>query len=115
MKLGEIVKNAVAKSSRNHFPVVNEDHEFLGILTLNDIRSIMFDVELYDKITVNDLMHSASDIIYYEKHTAEEILNKFKSTGAWNLVVIKNGRYFGFISKSRLLTAYRRQLIQFTS
>lgn len=115
MKLGEIVKNAVAKSSRNHFPVVNEEHEFLGILTLNDIRSIMFDVDLYDKVRVSDLMHSASDIIYYEKHSAEEILNKFKSTGAWNLVVIKNGKYFGFISKSRLLTAYRRQLIQFTS
>jgi len=115
MKLGEIVKNAVAKSTRNHFPVVNEAHEFLGILTLNDIRSIMFDVDLYNKVRVSELMHSASDIIYYEKHSAEEILNKFKSTGAWNLVVIKNGKYFGFISKSRLLTAYRRQLIQFTS
>jgi len=115
MKLGEIVKNAVAKSSRNHFPVVNDNKEFLGILTLNDIRSIMFDVSLYEKINVNDLMHSASDIIYYEKDSNEEILNKFKSTGAWNLVVIKNGKYFGFISKSRMLTAYRRQLIQFTS
>ncbi len=115
MKLGEIVKNAVAKSSRNHFPVVNEDKEFLGILTLNDIRSIMFDVNLYEKINVNDLMHAASDIIHYEKDSNEEILNKFKSSGAWNLVVIKNGKYFGFISKSRMLTAYRRQLIQFTS
>jgi len=115
MKLGEIVKNAVAKSNRNHFPVVNDNKEFLGILTLNDIRSIMFDVSLYEKINVNDLMHSASDIIYYEKDSNEEILNKFKSSGAWNLVVIKNGKYFGFISKSRMLTAYRRQLIQFTS
>jgi len=115
MKLGEIVKNAVAKSSRNHFPVVNDNKEFLGILTLNDIRSIMFDVSLYEKINVNDLMHSASDIIHYEKDSNEEILNKFKSSGAWNLVVIKNGKYFGFISKSRMLTAYRRQLIQFTS
>jgi CIC family chloride channel protein len=115
MKLGEIVKKAVAKSNRNHFPVVNNNKEFLGILTLNDIRSIMFDVSLYEKINVNDLMHSASDIIYYEKDSNEEILNKFKSSGAWNLVVIKNGKYFGFISKSRMLTAYRRQLIQFTS
>jgi len=60
-------------------------------------------------------MHSASDIIYYEKDSAEEILNKFKRTGAWNLVVVKNDKYFGFISKSRLLTAYRRKLIQVTS
>jgi CIC family chloride channel protein len=115
MTLGEIVNNAVVKSSRNHFPVVNEENEFLGILTLNDIRSIMFDKDLYDKVKVRSLMHTASDIIYYEKDSAEEILNKFKMTGAWNLVVIKNGKYFGFISKSRLLTAYRRKLILVTS
>ncbi|WP_456464165.1 chloride channel protein [Lutibacter sp.] len=115
MTLGEVVNNAVVKSSRNHFPVVNEEHEFLGILTLNDIRSIMFDKDLYDKVKVGSLMHSASDIIYYEKDSAEEILNKFKMSGAWNLVVLKNGKYFGFMSKSRLLTAYRRKLIDVTA
>ena len=115
MFLGEIVNNAVAKSPRNHFPVVNEDREFLGILTLNDIRGIMFDTNLYETVKVRSLMQSASDIIYYEKDSAEVILNKFKSSGAWNLVVIKDGKYFGFISKSRLLTAYRRKLIQATN
>ena len=114
MTLGEVVKNAVANSSRNHFPVINEDNEYLGILTLNDIRGMMFNTSLYDEVKVGDLMHSGSDIIYYEKDTAEDILNKFKRTGAWNLVVLKNGKYFGFISRSRLLTAYRRQLINFT-
>jgi len=115
MTLGEVVNNAVVKSSRNHFPVVNKEHEFLGILTLNDIRSIMFDKDLYNKVKVRSLMHSASDIIYYEKDSAEEILNKFKMSGAWNLVVLKNGKYFGFMSKSRLLTAYRRKLIDVTA
>ncbi len=115
MNLGEIVNNAVAKSTRNHFPVVNDENEFLGILSLNDIRSVMFNKDLYETVQVRSLMHSASDIIYYEKDSAEDILNKFKSSGAWNLVVIKNGKYFGFISKSRLLTAYRRKLIQVTS
>jgi CIC family chloride channel protein len=114
MDLGEVVNKAVAKSSRNHFPVVNQDNEFLGILTLNDIRSIMFDKDLYETVKVESLMHSGSDIIYYKKDSAEEILNKFKGSGAWNLVVIKEGKYYGFISKSRLLTAYRRQLINFT-
>ena len=115
MYLGEVVTNAVAKSSRNHFPVVNDDNEFLGILTINDIRSIMFDKELYKKVKVRSLMHAASDIIYYEKDSAEEILNKFKGSGAWNLVVLKEGKYFGFMSKSRLLTAYRRKLIDVTA
>ncbi|MCK5637170.1 MAG: chloride channel protein, partial [Flavobacteriaceae bacterium] len=70
MHLGEIVNNAVAKSARNHFPVVNKENEFLGILTLNDIRGIMFDKNLYKTVQVRSLMHSASDIIYYEKDSA---------------------------------------------
>ena len=114
MTLGEVVMKAVAKSPRNHFPVVNEGNEFLGILTINDIRNIMFDKDKYDSVKVESLMHAGSDIIYYETDNAEDILNKFKQTGAWNLVVIKDGKYFGFISKSRLLTAYRRKLINFT-
>ena len=115
MCLGEIVNNAVAKSSRNHFPIVNEENEFLGILSLNDIRSIMFDTKLYHSVKVKSLMHSTTDIVYYEKDSAEDILNKFKRSGAWNLVVLKDGKYFGFISKSRLLTAYRRKLIDVTA
>ncbi len=114
MTLGEVVITAVAKSARNHFPVVNDENEFLGILTINDIRSIMFDKDKYDTVKVESLMHAGSDIIYYETDSAEDILNKFKQTGAWNLVILKDGKYFGFISKSRLLTAYRRQLINFT-
>jgi CIC family chloride channel protein len=115
MTLGDVVKNAVVKSPRNHFPVINEENDFLGILTVNDIRSIMFNTELYDTVTVESLMHSASDIIYYETDSAEIILDKFKRCGAWNLVVLKDNKYFGFISKSRLLTAYRRKLIVVTA
>jgi CIC family chloride channel protein len=115
MTLGEVVNEAIAKSSRNHFPVVNNDMDYLGILTINDIRGIMFNKELYDTVKVESLMHAGSDIIYYETDSAEDILNKFKRCGAWNLVVFKDGKYFGFISKSRLLTAYRRKLIDVTA
>ncbi len=115
MTLGDVVTKAVAQSSRNHFPVVSKENDFLGILTINDIRSIMFNKEMYDEVTVESLMHDGSDIIYYEKDSAEDILDKFKRCGAWNLVVLKDGKYFGFISKSRLLTAYRRKLIDVTA
>lgn len=114
MKLEAILKDAVAKSSRNHFPVVNEAHEFLGVIRLDDIRHIMFDTELYDKVTVSSLMHADAGIIKYEDDKINDIMMKFKTSGAWNLPVVKNGKYFGYISKSKLLTAYRRQLIKQT-
>jgi CIC family chloride channel protein len=115
MALGQIVENAVAKSSRNHFPVVNDENEFLGILLLDDIRNIMFDSEMYDKVTVKKLMHAAVDVINYDIDSVADIMQKFKYTGAWNLPVTKNGKYFGFISKSKLLTAYRRKLVEVTN
>jgi len=114
MKLGEILENAVAKSSRNHFPVVNDAHEFLGVIRLDDIRHIMFNTELYKKVDVASLMRADAAIINYEKDTMSDIMVKFKTTGAWNLPVIKKGKYHGYISKSKLLTAYRRKLINFT-
>ncbi|SFC89161.1 chloride channel protein [Algibacter pectinivorans] len=114
MKLGDILKNAVAKSSRNHFPVVNDNHEFLGVIRLDDIRHMMFDADLYDKVDAASLMHADAGIINYETDNMNVIMDKFKSSGAWNLPVVKNGKYYGYISRSKLLTAYRQQLINFT-
>ncbi|AUP79014.1 chloride channel protein [Flavivirga eckloniae] len=114
MKLGDILKNAVAKSSRNHFPVVNDEHEFLGVIRLDDVRHIMFNSQLYNKVDASSLMHADADIIIYEEHSMNDIMDKFKTSGAWNLPVVKHGKYYGYISKSKLLTAYRQQLINFT-
>lgn len=114
MKLGDILKNAVAKSSRNHFPVVNNKHEFLGVIRLDDIRHMMFDTDLYEKVDADSLMHADAGIINYDEDNMNIIMDKFKSSGAWNLPVIKGGKYYGYISKSKLLTAYRQQLINFT-
>jgi len=115
MTLGEVVNKAVAKSSRNHFPVVNDRNEFMGIITLDDIRSIMFDTSLYDEVKVGTLMSAVPEIIDYDKDSMEVVMNKFKTTGAWNLPIVKNNKYTGFISKSRLLTAYRQKLINVTN
>jgi CIC family chloride channel protein len=115
MLLGDILKNAVSKSSRNHFPVVNDAHEFLGVIRLDDVRHIMFNSDLYNKVDASSLMHADAGIINYESDSMHTIMDKFKSSGAWNLPVIKNGKYFGYISKSKLLTAYRQQLIKFTN
>jgi CIC family chloride channel protein len=113
-KLRDILKNAVAKSSRNHFPVVDNDDRFLGVIRLDDMRHIMFDTDLYDKVDASSLMHGNTDVITYEKDSMNVIMEKFKKSGVWNLPVIKNGKYHGYISKSKLLTAYREQLINFT-
>ncbi len=112
MTLGELV-NWVANSSRNIFPVVDDEDNFMGIVVLDDIRQIMFDRSQYDKRKVHELMHAPSGQIQLED-SMETVMTAFKVTGAWNLVVLCNGRYCGFVSKAKIFTVYRRILVEFS-
>ncbi|AUC75109.1 chloride channel protein [Olleya sp. Bg11-27] len=115
MDLGQIVHKAVVKSSRNIFPVIDEEFKTLkGIILLDDIRPIMFDQTLYKEVLAMDVMQNPPEIIDLEHDKMVDIMKKFQDSSAWNLPVVQNGKYVGFISKSKLLTAYRRQLINFT-
>jgi len=111
MTLGDMLHTGVAKSTRNLFPVVDEDGKLSGIILLDDVRDIMFDQSLYKSTLVESLMHNPPDNIIYGKDSMQTVMKKFQDSGAWNLPVIKDGNYIGFVSKSKLLTAYRRQLI----
>ncbi|MCH2195886.1 chloride channel protein [Kordia sp.] len=114
MTLGTMLHEAVTKSSRNLFPVVDDDENLVGIILLDDIREFMFDTSLYDTLFVDDIMHHAPDYIIYEKDNMKTVMKKFQDSSAWNLPVLKDEKYYGFVSKSKLLTAYRRKLITFT-
>jgi len=106
--LGELV-NLVRKSKRNLFPVVNVKGELVGILTLDDIRDIMFDHDKYDIIFVNSLMHTPPANVSPHENM-QSVMQKFESTGAWNLPVLDDGKYVGFLSKSRIFNTYRNKL-----
>ena len=114
MTLGEMLKKSVAKSKRNIFPVLDDKKHFLGIVLLDDIRPMMFDQNQYENTHVSDFMKAAPEIIF-QNDSVEKVMQKFKESSAWNLPVVHNGKYIGFISKSKLLTAYRNKLIEVTS
>ena len=115
MTLGEIVHNAIIKSNRNIFPVLDrETKQLQGIILLDDLRPIMFDQSLYNNVTAQELMKNPPAIINLEEDKMTVVMKKFQETGAWNLPVISENKYIGFVSKSKLLTAYRRKLIAFS-
>ncbi|UPS92869.1 chloride channel protein [Bizionia sp. M204] len=115
MSLGEMLHEGVAKSNRNMFPVINEDNNLVGIILLDDIRNIMFDQALYNTTSVETFMHLPPGYIDYKIDSMRMVMQKFQDTNAWNLPVIKDGKYYGFVSKSKLLTAYRTKLINITN
>lgn len=114
MSLGEMLHQSVSKSKRNLFPVLSDDKKLIGIIVLDDIRPMMFDTELYNTVFVESLMHAPPEVIFYETDNMKQVMKKFQDSGAWNLPVIRNGKYEGFISKSKMLTAYRRKLINYS-
>lgn len=110
MSLGDMVHDVIAKSSRNIFPVVDDKNRFMGIVLIDNIRSIMFRPELYRRFKIKDLMTSPPAVIKIGM-SMNEIMNLFDRTKAWNLPVIdEKDKYLGFISKSVILDEYREVL-----
>ena len=109
--LGELV-DAVSQSSRNIFPVVDSKKHFQGYVSLEDIRRDMFKKDLYDTMHVYNFMRSAPEYVYIDEKM-DTVMSKFEKTGAWNLPVVEKDRtYLGFVSKSKIFSAYRDQLKQ---
>jgi CIC family chloride channel protein len=96
----------IARSKRDLFPVVDENGMMLGMIKLNDIRNLMFEQELYEKISVSDLMYMPEFFIS-SKDSVEMVAEKFKNCGRYNLAVIDEGQYIGFISRARVFSVYR--------
>ncbi|MDY4563169.1 MAG: chloride channel protein [Candidatus Cryptobacteroides sp.] len=102
--------DTVAESSRNIFPVVDNSGRFQGYVKLDDIRPDMFHTEYYATKHVFNYMRSAHTYVYVDEKM-ESVMAKFEKTGAWNLpVVTQDRKYVGYVSKSKIFSAYRSQL-----
>ena len=112
--LGDLVE-AISKSHRNLFPVLDAEGHFQGIVTLDDVRDIMFDRSRYEAVKIYHIMKSAPAFVYSDDKM-ESVMKKFETTGAWNLPVVDDeNKYLGFVSKSKIFSSYREQLQQVSS
>ena len=109
--LGELVE-VVSRSKRNIFPVIDSRGHFQGFVSLEDIRRDMFKTDQYKTLHVYNFMRSAPAYVYIDEKM-DSVMKKFEKTEAWNLPVIEQDRtYIGFVSKSKIFSAYREQLKQ---
>jgi len=99
------------KYDRNLFPVIGKQKELLGLVMLNDIRDKMFNQELLDTTFVVDYYMQPVAVIDYND-SFEHIMNVFDATNAWNLPVLRDGKFEGIISKSKLYSEYRKMMVQ---
>ncbi|MBQ3929594.1 MAG: chloride channel protein, partial [Paludibacteraceae bacterium] len=110
---GDLIK-LISQSKRNIFAVVDNKGVFLGIVSLEEVRNIMFRPELYNRFTVRRLMVSPPAKVYIGD-SMETVARKFDDSHAWNLPVLDGDKYVGFVSKSKVFTAYRDVLVELSS
>ena len=112
MNLKEMVQ-VIAQSHRNLFPVTDSAGNLMGIVLLDDIRNIMFRPDLYRKMYVSKFMSVPPAKIELGM-PMEQVMKIFDNTNAWNLPVVENGKYIGFVSKSKIFNSYRSVLKHYT-
>ncbi len=110
--LGDLVE-VIAQSERNVIPVIDSEDNFYGVVFVNDIRNIMFNQELYKTMYVANIMYMP-DTIVTPNESMEEVAHKFQETGHYNIPVIDNGKYLGFVSRARIFSTYQKLLREFS-
>lgn len=104
----DLVK-AISRSDRNLFPVVDENGILKGMVKLSEVKNLIFEPELYDSVKVKDIMYMPQFFISpYDN--MEIVAEKFESSGRYNLAVIDEGKYLGFISRAVVFSKYRKTL-----
>jgi chloride channel protein, CIC family len=103
--LGDLV-SAISRTSRNIFPVVDDDNNLKGIVLLDDVREVMFSRSMYHLIIIKDIIRTPPAVVDV-KERMYNIIKKFDEQNTWNLPVVKEGKYLGFISKANILNHYR--------
>jgi chloride channel protein, CIC family len=103
----------ISKSKRNIFPVVDEESIFHGFIRLDDIRHIMFKPELYDTIVVKNLMVKPATFVSPDD-SMETVAAKFSDYDKYNLPVLEDGKYIGFVSRANVFSTYREMVRKFS-
>jgi CIC family chloride channel protein len=105
----EKLVDLISHSNQVIFAVIDKDKKLLGIVHFNDIREIIFSNFKVKYTPVEEVMVPPIDIVY-PTDNMETVMEKFEKTKVNYLPVLKNGKYFGFISKASALEAYREKL-----
>ncbi len=108
--LGDVV-NIISSARRNIFPVIDNFGHLLGVVQLDDLREDMFKRERWGRSITHYMVQPPYRILQHE--LVQSVLPHFEKNHTWMLPVVdKNNRYLGFISKSRILNAYREALVK---
>lgn len=104
------------KSSRQHyFPVVNREGHFTGIFSLNDLREVLDESEVWQLLVAADIAHEEVKLVH-PRETLAEVATKFANSDLDELPVVSNDNdkeLLGIISRRQLNNAYIRRTMHY--
>jgi len=99
----------LTETKQEIFPVIDDKFNLLGIVSLDEIRPIIFNSYRIKFTTLKEVIQPAGPVISLEEGIASAV-DRFEISGIKTLPVLKNGKYFGLLSEVAVLEAYREQL-----
>ncbi len=110
--LGDLIQ-LISETNRNIFPVIDDQNILQGIVRMDDIRKIIFKPELYQTTLITSIMVTP-EVTIEPDEAVESVVQKFRDSGKFNIVVIEEGKYLGFVSRAKVLSKYRSLLKYFS-
>ncbi len=114
--LREILK-LVTQTDTPYFPVINDKGELVGIVSLQDLRSILLEgEELGDLVVAEDI--ATKDIISVKpEDDLDHVLNKFSIKDLEALPVVETDhegkkKLVGFVNRGDVISRYNQEVIQ---
>ncbi|MBN2777183.1 MAG: chloride channel protein [Bacteroidales bacterium] len=111
--LGDLTK-IISKSSRTIYVVVDEQNVLKGIVWLDHVKHLMFRPELYDNTFVRDLMYMPVELVETSM-SVQQVAEIFETTQHYNLPVVDNGKYIGFVSRAKVFSNYRKKMKHYSN
>ena len=105
-------KKFFSETKQHYFPVMDSENRMTGIFSINDVRSVLFSVELEHLVLVKDI--GTSDIIVTTPaEDLNSVLQKFTTRNIDSLPVVREDDYglvIGMLNRREVIAYYNQRI-----
>lgn len=105
----EKVVDYISRYKQDYFPVLDAENKLVGVVEFDHIRDVVFNAFRVKYTKVSEIMEKPDTVIHFE-NTLYIMLEKLEQSQKELLPIIKDGKYYGFVSKIAILKKYRERL-----
>jgi CIC family chloride channel protein len=101
----------IRESPNNCYPVEDEETgDFLGMISLDDIKPYLLKSEMYDTLPIGQIMN-IGPVVASPDDDLSEILSRMEAQYLSDIPVVAKGKFIGMLAKATVLEHYRQELI----